>query len=86
MSVIATYYQGFHRASPIQHPAQKQPQSATMPRQLVQWEHKTPLCTSLAHNDLTQVCIVANCDTLHTLSAGLCSSSRCEDEETDSKL
>lgn len=75
MSVIATYHQGFHPSTRFSHspPSTKQPLSSTMPEN-VSIKCTKPPCVHhfISHNDLTQVSIVTNCDTLHSLSTAFC--------------
>lgn len=75
MSVIATYHQGFHSSTRFSHspPSTKQPLSSTMPEN-VSIKCTKPPCVHhfISHNDLTQVSIVTNCDTLHSLSTAFC--------------
>lgn len=72
MLVIAAYHQGF--PSRLSHSASCTHTNKTLSlekaAQCLNSSTKKPLCAHhLRHNDLTQVGIVANCDTLHGLSA-----------------
>lgn len=72
MLVIVAYHQGF--PSRLSHSASCTHTNKTLSlekaAQCLNSSTKKPLCAHhLRHNDLTQVGIVANCDTLHGLSA-----------------